>query len=778
MWIPFWPTKPETDEMFTMAPRPAFSMSGMACFIPRKTPLALTSMSRSHADTLKVSGSKVPLMPALFTRMSSLPKLDRVAAIASCQAASLVTSRRTNRPASPRPSATFRPSASSTSATTTLAPSLAKMLTSLCPMPRAPPVTSATLPSSLICLSLQNRFYRCVAETCSPPAHVLRLGSGDSQKKHAAFPDLRLGPGPAAVALRHLADDGQTDSRARILLLEVQALEDAEDPVVILHVEAHAPIGHRDHDVVSLSRRANGDAPPALRAELDGIGKEVGQRLPEPVPLSHDLGDREIFRHRELTLLKLGRVSLEELIHERLQGHWSSFGRAVLDPSIAEEVVDELPHLAGRAPDRREISPPRVIEAIPVLLLHRVRISRHGAQRGLEIVRHHGGKGVELAIGRFELTGAFLHPLLELGGLPRDLLVEPRLRDRDGKLRGNFLRDRDLLGGKVRPLPANADRPDKLTARHHGDDHVRVHARGKEGFGMGARRQRMHVDHLWLAPPQALDVPGERQRIADAGPEMHAMASHRGQPLDFPRLEVEHVHDGPRHSQQVPQPLEHRLRDGHRRLLGDDGAVDLVQDSQALRLLGERLPGHGVVYGDGGLIRESLQERDVLRGEDPGRGAAHGEHADDLASRPQGYREAGDDADRGVPLANLGGELEAVVAPDVAGPDGTPLDGRPPDEPDTRGHDFTHSPIFLGATAQGDGPQRAVRPREPDGRAVHGQQPENALRDPITHGGQIQGLADESADPSQLEGLVLLLHQLGATSRVLEEENGLVAEDG
>src|SRR5216683_2754848 len=263
MWIHFWPTKPETDEMFTMAPRPAFSMSGMACFIPRKTPLALTSMSRSHADTLKVSGSKVPLMPALFTRMSSLPKLDRVAAIASCQAASLVTSRRTNRPASPRPSATF--------------------------------------PSSLICLSLQNRFYRCVAETCSPPAHVLRLGSGDSQKKHAAFPDLRLGPGPAAVALRHLADDGQTDSRARILLLEVQALEDAEDPVVILHVEAHAPIGHRDHDVVSLSRRANGDAPPALRAELDGIGKEVGQRLPEPVPLSHDLGDREILRHRELT---------------------------------------------------------------------------------------------------------------------------------------------------------------------------------------------------------------------------------------------------------------------------------------------------------------------------------------------------------------------------------------------------------------------------------------------------------------------------------------------
>ena len=182
--------------------------------------------------------------------------------------------------------------------------------------------------------------------------------------------------------------------------------------------------------------------------------------------------------------------------------------------------------------------------------------------------------------------------------------------------------------------------------------------------------------------------------------------------------------------------------------------------------------------GDGRLIGEGLQERDVLRGEDPRRRAAHGEHADDLASHPQGYREAGDDADPDIPLAKLGAELEAVIAADIAGPHGTPLDGRPPDEPDARGHDFTDAPIFLGETSQGERPQHPVRPREPDGRAVHSQQPQHAFRDPITHGGQIQGLADESADSSQLEGLVLLLHELGPTSRVFEEENGLVPEDG
>src|ERR1700675_3153056 len=70
--------------------------------------------------------------------------------MASCQAGSPVTSRRTKRPIPPRPSATCRPSASSTSATTTFAPSLAKITASLWPMPLAPPVISATLPPSLI----------------------------------------------------------------------------------------------------------------------------------------------------------------------------------------------------------------------------------------------------------------------------------------------------------------------------------------------------------------------------------------------------------------------------------------------------------------------------------------------------------------------------------------------------------------------------------------------------------------------------------------------------
>src|SRR4029434_2862170 len=70
MWSRSCPTNPEMDEMFTMAPPPACRMAGAACFMPRKTPLALTPMMLSHDAVLVVSGSDEPLTPALVTQMA------------------------------------------------------------------------------------------------------------------------------------------------------------------------------------------------------------------------------------------------------------------------------------------------------------------------------------------------------------------------------------------------------------------------------------------------------------------------------------------------------------------------------------------------------------------------------------------------------------------------------------------------------------------------------------------------------------------------------------
>ena len=143
-----------------MAPPPAFSISGMACFMPRKTPLALMSISRSQASVLRWSVSPLPLIPALLTKMSNFPYLATTAATERSHWSSLLTSSNTtiaSPPASAISASTFRASSSRMSAMATLAPSRANRRASSAPIPWAPPVIRATFPASLMIPPMPNR---------------------------------------------------------------------------------------------------------------------------------------------------------------------------------------------------------------------------------------------------------------------------------------------------------------------------------------------------------------------------------------------------------------------------------------------------------------------------------------------------------------------------------------------------------------------------------------------------------------------------------------------
>src|SRR5499433_747612 len=83
-------------------------------------------------------------MPALLINTSSLPNCLVVAPTTPAQLSSLVTSSSSNRAEAPMASATCRPSCSSTSATTTLAPSRANIRAVAAPMPDAAPEMMAT----------------------------------------------------------------------------------------------------------------------------------------------------------------------------------------------------------------------------------------------------------------------------------------------------------------------------------------------------------------------------------------------------------------------------------------------------------------------------------------------------------------------------------------------------------------------------------------------------------------------------------------------------------
>src|SRR5215468_4241334 len=147
------PTRPSCDEMLTMEPPPAQRMAGIAARVPRKTPVELTAMIRSQSARVVSAIRLPPPMPALLTRTSSFPYKRSASVTAPAQSDSLVTSRRTNvaSPPDARISSTVVfPSASRTSPSTTFAPSFANRRPASAPIPREPPLISATFPSSLM----------------------------------------------------------------------------------------------------------------------------------------------------------------------------------------------------------------------------------------------------------------------------------------------------------------------------------------------------------------------------------------------------------------------------------------------------------------------------------------------------------------------------------------------------------------------------------------------------------------------------------------------------
>ena len=152
--MPRWPVTPEIDEMLTIDPPPALFMIGIANFMPRNVPCALTAISRSQAAVSNRSSTALPLIPASLTRMSSLPnaasgRVDRRLPFGLAGHVELVKDRGAvglrdlGGDLSCPPRRACRRS-------TTLAPSRAKIRAMLAPMPDAPPVISATLFSSLM----------------------------------------------------------------------------------------------------------------------------------------------------------------------------------------------------------------------------------------------------------------------------------------------------------------------------------------------------------------------------------------------------------------------------------------------------------------------------------------------------------------------------------------------------------------------------------------------------------------------------------------------------
>src|SRR5919106_621514 len=143
---------PAADAVLTTCPSPCSIIRGTNERMPWATPSRLTSTIQRQRSAGTVHASPPMPTPALLHSTCAVPNRSNVAAASASTAdgsrTSVTTAATSSAPNwSARASIALSSAARSTSATTTRIPSRAKRWASAKPMPDAPPVTTATLPS-------------------------------------------------------------------------------------------------------------------------------------------------------------------------------------------------------------------------------------------------------------------------------------------------------------------------------------------------------------------------------------------------------------------------------------------------------------------------------------------------------------------------------------------------------------------------------------------------------------------------------------------------------
>src|SRR3954447_1194958 len=222
--------------------------------------------------------------------------------------------------------------------------------------------------------------------------------------ERAAGAELRLEPDAPAVALGDLLADGKADARAGVLAHGMQALEQHEDALEVLRLDADAVVGDADAPLGIFLLRRDVDARRRLAAELERIADQVLEELHELHLVDIDARQR-IPADRGPGLLDRRAQIGDGALERRLEGHGLELLALGADPRVGEQVLDQLLH-ARRAVDHvvHEFAPVAV-ELVAVAPREQLRVRGHHAQRLLQVVRGDVCKLLELGVGALQLLG-------------------------------------------------------------------------------------------------------------------------------------------------------------------------------------------------------------------------------------------------------------------------------------------------------------------------------------------------------------------------------------
>src|SRR6266550_7878410 len=190
---------PTTLVMLMIRPARRLLMPRAACLIIRNAPLKFVSRTASQSSSLMRNTRLSRRVPALFTRMSIGPRSRSTSATAASTCSPWATSHAYPRADAPSRCAAACAPVPSRAITATFAPAVCSALAIACPMPRLPPVTSATFSHRSIFMRRSGRLEERGDVDRRAEAHYCGPGQDASQQtgEHASRADLEE---PGALA--------------------------------------------------------------------------------------------------------------------------------------------------------------------------------------------------------------------------------------------------------------------------------------------------------------------------------------------------------------------------------------------------------------------------------------------------------------------------------------------------------------------------------------------------------------------------------------------------
>src|SRR3954469_315877 len=170
-------------------------------------------------------------------------------------------------------------------------------------------------------------------------------GQSEAERRARA---VRVGvqPHAPAVVLDDLAAHGQADAGPLVGGPRVQALEDDEDPVRVLRLDADAVVRAAEAPRVVVGLGVEADDGRRLAAELHRVADEVLEDEPQQRPVAADGRQRPVLDARAGLLDGPGQVGAHG-VHKRVAVHRRVRALDAPHAGEGEEVVDELLHAPG-----------------------------------------------------------------------------------------------------------------------------------------------------------------------------------------------------------------------------------------------------------------------------------------------------------------------------------------------------------------------------------------------------------------------------------------------